>query len=275
MTAPFSSNPDASSRKSSPLVLLVGDSSLEQALPPHLSVRGFEGPGPQPAADLLIVDAARVTPPLLDWLGQEAQADLPVIVIADAESAEAAGGLLGARVIAFLAPDCQPETLAETIRQALRASVVSDQSHMFDARIERLKEEAERMAAAVAELAAERSGEVLRGVDAPRIRAHIKARRLRDRFFDPALFADPAWDILLDLAAARLEGRPVSVSSLCIAASVPTTTGLRWIKALVDRGLLERQSDREDARRAFISLAPATARRMEECLVAVFNVPGL
>lgn len=275
MTAPFSSSPDASSRKAAPIVLFVGDNPLAQALPPYLRVRGFKPSGPHQDADLLIVDAARVTPPLLEWLGQAEQADLPVIVIADAESAETAGGLLGARVIAFLAPDCQPETLAETIRQALRSGFVSDQSHMFDARIERLREEAERMAAAVAELAAERTGEVVRRVDAPRIRAHIKARRLRERFFDSALFADPAWDILLDLAAARLEGRPVSVSSLCIAASVPTTTGLRWIKALVDRGLLERQSDREDARRAFISLAPTTARRMEECLVAVFNVPGL
>jgi len=37
--------------------------------------------------------------------------------------------------------------------------------------------------------------------------------------------ADPAWDMLLDLTAARAESRAVSVSSLCIAAGVPTTTG--------------------------------------------------
>jgi hypothetical protein len=40
------------------------------------------------------------------------------------------------------------------------------------------------------------------------------------------LFADPGWDILLDLYAARQEGKQVSVSSLCIAAAVPPTTAL-------------------------------------------------
>ena len=38
----------------------------------------------------------------------------------------------------------------------------------------------------------------------PNLREIIKLRRLRDSFFQPDLFADPAWDILLDLKAARL-----------------------------------------------------------------------
>ena len=49
------------------------------------------------------------------------------------------------------------------------------------------------------------------------VRAAIRARRLREQFFAAELFADPAWDMLLDLMAARLEGCPVAVSSLCIA----------------------------------------------------------
>jgi hypothetical protein len=44
---------------------------------------------------------------------------------------------------------------------------------------------------------------------------------MREQFFGPDLFADPAWDILLDLYAARLEQQRVAVSSLCIAAAVP------------------------------------------------------
>lgn len=275
MTLPFSSNSDASMRNSAPLLLLVGPAALRQALPPHHRTRPFDPADPAPDAALLLVDAAHATPDLLRWLAEPAQADLPLIVIADAGSAEAAGALLGARITAFLAPDCSPGTLDEAITRALKPGFAADRGRMLDDRIEELKREAERMAAAVAELAAGATGETKRAVDAARIRAHIKARRLRDRFFDSSLFADPAWDILLDLAAARLEGRAVSVSSLCIAAAVPTTTGLRWIKALVDRGMLERQSDREDARRAFISLAPSTARRMDDCLAAVFNVPGL
>ena len=74
-------------------------------------------------------------------------------------------------------------------------------------------------------------------VDAGMIRAVIRARRLRSQFFPPSMFADPAWDMLLDLAAARLEGRAVAVSSLCIASAVPPTTALRWIKTLTDAKL--------------------------------------
>ena len=104
------------------------------------------------------------------------------------------------------------------------------------------------------------------GVDAPYIRAMIRARRLRDQYFSGDLFADPAWDILLDLMAARLEGRKVAVSSLCIAAAVPATTALRWIKLLTDRGLLVRVADPEDGRRVHIGLAEEAARVLGACL---------
>lgn len=93
--------------------------------------------------------------------------------------------------------------------------------------------------------------------DPQRIRHFISLRRLRERFFSPELFADPAWDILLDLAASRIEHRSVSVSSLCIAAAVPPTTALRWIRMMTDRKLLARRADPQDARRMFIDLSDA------------------
>lgn len=86
------------------------------------------------------------------------------------------------------------------------------------------------------------------------IRGIIRARRLRHNFFGSGMFADPAWDILLDLLAARIEGRSVAVSSLCIAAAVPATTALRWIKQLTAAGLLRRVADCRDGRRVFIEL---------------------
>lgn len=91
------------------------------------------------------------------------------------------------------------------------------------------------------------------------VRAMIRARRLREQFFDGALFADPAWDMLLDLLAARLEGRPVAVSSLCIAAAVPPTTALRWMKQLTDDRIFARVADPHDGRRVFIELADDAA----------------
>ncbi len=98
----------------------------------------------------------------------------------------------------------------------------------------------------------------------------IRQRRLRDRYFESELFADPAWDILLDLTAARAEHRRVSVTSLCIAAAVPATTALRWIAQMTEMRLLVREQDDEDKRRAFIALSDTAA----EALARYFDELG-
>jgi hypothetical protein len=105
------------------------------------------------------------------------------------------------------------------------------------------------------------------GPTAASIRNLIKLRRLRERHFPTGLFADPGWDILLDLYAAKLEGKAVSVSSLCIAAAVPPTTGLRWITTMTEHGELVRRQDPNDARRVFVELSADS----EERLIAFFK----
>lgn len=99
-------------------------------------------------------------------------------------------------------------------------------------------------------------------VDAAQVRDLLRARRLRDDFLPADLFADPAWDMLLDLLAARLEHECVSVSSLCIASAVPPTTALRWIRTLTEKGFVDRQADPHDGRRVFIALADHTAEAL-------------
>ncbi|GAB7554173.1 hypothetical protein NRB_36840 [Novosphingobium sp. 11B] len=98
--------------------------------------------------------------------------------------------------------------------------------------------------------------------DARLVRRIIRQRQLRARFLDNDLFADPAWDMLLDLTASRLEGKRVSVTSLCIASGVPPTTALRWIGQMVDAGLFVRLSDGADKRRAFIDLSEKALQAM-------------
>lgn len=105
--------------------------------------------------------------------------------------------------------------------------------------------------------------------DAGAIRQAIRARRLRSGFFGDGLFEDPAWDMLLDLYAAELEGGRVSVSSLCIAAHVAPTTALRWIGRLADAALFERRPDPQDRRRAFIALTPQGSAAMRGYLSAL------
>ncbi len=90
--------------------------------------------------------------------------------------------------------------------------------------------------------------------DARLVRQIIAQRKAREKFFDAELFADPAWDMLLDLTAARVERQRVCVTSLCIASGVPPTTALRWIGQMVEAGLFERVQDETDRRRAFIGL---------------------
>lgn len=154
-------------------------------------------------------------------------------------------------------------------------------------RLRRLNEEVARIAATLAELTriavpgpapervrAKATGFRAEGTDdapdvsAVDVRAAIRARRLRSQFFAEALFADPAWDMLLDLYAAHLDGVQVSVSSLCIAAAVPPTTALRWISTLHDAGLFERRADPSDRRRAYIALSDTGLSAMRDFLAA-------
>lgn len=97
-----------------------------------------------------------------------------------------------------------------------------------------------------------------------RVRRIARARSGREKFFRAQLFADPAWDILLDLYATHLGGGRVSISSLCVAASVPATTALRWINALEHEGLVIRSNDPTDGRRIFAYLSPAGVEAMDK-----------
>lgn len=91
------------------------------------------------------------------------------------------------------------------------------------------------------------------------IRRYAKMRRKRGHYLQANVFADPAWDILLDLFAASLEEKRVSVSSACIAADVPPTTALRWLTVLEKARMVERLSDPQDRRRTFVRITPAAA----------------
>lgn len=172
-------------------------------------------------------------------------------------------------------PTPEERVAALGLTLAERRSAFHDQSVEPDAeRLRRLSEEVARIAGALAELSTSANA-VARApyrdlrpvpadqrVDADTVRGMIRLRRLREQFFPRDLFADPAWDMLLDLMAAKLEGEGVAVSSLCIAAAVPATTALRWIRTLTEHGLFVRRADPEDGRRIFIELSDAASEAM-------------
>ena len=155
-----------------------------------------------------------------------------------------------------------------------RPSRVSDVGRDNAVRLRQLSDEMGRIAATLARLSStpdETAPAVLRLIEPPKdapplsvdvVRAVIRSRRLRSRFFTEELFADPAWDMLLDLIQAELAQHRVPVSSLCIAAAVPATTALRWIKSMTDAGLFVRRADPHDGRRVFVELSPQASAAM-------------
>jgi DNA-binding MarR family transcriptional regulator len=109
-------------------------------------------------------------------------------------------------------------------------------------------------------------------VSAETVRSVIRARRLRGRFFQEDMFADPAWDMLLDLLQAEIAHLRVPVSSLCIAAAVPATTALRWLKTMVSQGIFIRRADPHDGRRVFVELAPEASNALRRYFAEVGRV---
>ncbi len=88
------------------------------------------------------------------------------------------------------------------------------------------------------------------------MKTYLRQRRARARHFNQRLFSDPAWDMLLDLFVAHVEGQAISTSSACIGAGVASTTGLRWLNTLEAEGLVRRVADPRDRRQRFIHLRP-------------------
>lgn len=131
------------------------------------------------------------------------------------------------------------------------------------ARLSSMSEDMRQVASTLARLSArpgpDRSKPEAPAVDAGSVRAALRARRIRSRFFPEELFADPAWDMLLNLLDAEISQIRMPLSSLCTAAGVPAATALRWIKTMTELGLFVRRPDPYDGRRMFVELAPSAS----------------
>lgn len=101
---------------------------------------------------------------------------------------------------------------------------------------------------------------------ADRLRAALNFRAMRSAMFPDVDFQDIAWNLLLDLACARIEHRRVSVTSACIASGAPPTTALRWISQLTQAGILERTADESDPRRAYIAISDIQFSRLVDLI---------
>ena len=202
-----------------------------------------------------------VTAEMIDILGERLFRTAAQIVV-DGDPLERAASLATATAIAR-APD--------------RANDVSRDPGAE--RLRQLSDEVGRIAATLARLSTvpvapevelrKPVGQDVPDVSVESVRSVIRARRLRGRFFAEDLFADPAWDMLLDLLQAEIAQLRVPVSSLCIAAAVPATTALRWLKGMTDKGIFVRRADPHDGRRVFVELSPDASVAMRRYFAEV------
>lgn len=102
-------------------------------------------------------------------------------------------------------------------------------------------------------------------------RRYLRSRRQREAAFPSDLFADPAWDVLLDLFACGAEGKPVTVTDACIAANVPSSTALRWLSKIESCGLVTRRLDPADRRRIHLELTPHADKQIARWLKSAFR----
>jgi DNA-binding MarR family transcriptional regulator len=191
-----------------------------------------------------------------------------VQILVEPQSAERAAALSLA-----IASDLQPLGVSDVGRDnAVRLRQLSDEVGRIAASLARLSTVPDRAEAPV--VARREFGEVPQ-VDGEKVRAVIRARRLRSRYFSDDIFADPAWDMLLDLLQAEIAQHRVPVSSLCIAAAVPATTALRWIRTMTEADLFRRRADPHDGRRIFVELSPSASKAMRQYFAEAGEVAGL
>jgi DNA-binding MarR family transcriptional regulator len=211
-----------------------------------------------------------------------------VVVAAPKELIDPLAALLDDDVQLIIDPDPAERASALALALASRGSQLSIHDVASDRNAERLRQlsdEVSRIAATLARLstgpaAAPPVVQPPTSMDAPpvsaeTVRSVIRARRLRARYFREDLFADPAWDMLLDLLQAEISHLRVPVSSLCIAAAVPATTALRWLKTMVQQGIFIRRADPHDGRRVFVELAPEASQALRRYFAEVGQVAAI
>jgi len=87
-------------------------------------------------------------------------------------------------------------------------------------------------------------------------RMEVARRRGRRSIFEISdIFADPAWDILLELFIADATNSKLSVTAVGLESGVAMATVIRWISILENHGLVRRTADLSDKRRIWVSMS--------------------
>lgn len=88
-----------------------------------------------------------------------------------------------------------------------------------------------------------------------RARRTFLNRKRRSELFESSLFGEPAWDMLLALYINEDAGPRSTIGRLIAFCGLSMTTGLRWLDALENNRLIERNTHPTDKRVVLISLS--------------------
>jgi DNA-binding MarR family transcriptional regulator len=97
-------------------------------------------------------------------------------------------------------------------------------------------------------------------------RKMLVERMRRIEIFGKEIFKEPAWDMLLILYVNESFGTRQTVSRLIENSGASFTTGLRWMKYLTNKGLIERSGHPNDKRKAFLKLTDTGRMALEKYL---------
>ena len=92
-------------------------------------------------------------------------------------------------------------------------------------------------------------------------------RELRRDLFDPNLFGEPAWEILLALYSIDWDRRRLNTGELAKLADLALTTALRWLDYLVEKDLVARNPNPFDHRMVYVELSDKGRAAMDDYIM--------
>lgn len=99
----------------------------------------------------------------------------------------------------------------------------------------------------------------------------IEARQSRANALPPAIFGEPAWDMLLALFMCPRSGDGERVSNLGLLSGTPSTTALRWVDYLEREGFVTRRSSPVDKRVVLIQLTDQASNAIGAYLASLLE----
>ena len=98
---------------------------------------------------------------------------------------------------------------------------------------------------------------------------------LRRKYFNDNIVNGYGWDVLLELLIVTNEKRHASITAVSTLGGMKAATGLRWINALINEGLVTVATDVDDAHKTLVALTDQGKKGMQSYLKAVAELRQL